>query len=943
MKSTRKPTYQELEERINELQSKIKIEQDYKRLFDNATISIWNEDFTLVFEQIDKLRKLDIPNIKIYLEENPEILFSLIRKLKINSVNKATLKLFGAESDEEFLKNIQVTFGDGADNVFLDLIKSIWNNEKSFISEVNYKTLQGDEFAALFSIHIPQTKSEQQSVPVTIQSIQTLKEAESAKRESLIKLEQAQKIAHIGSWEWEWETDHAVWSDEMYRIYGVEKDEFDPTSENVGKTILEEDKHKMENAISQLLIGEVVDSFEFKIIRPNSEIRDVSIIGLQRNEGTIFGVTQDITDRKKTEYELNKAQALAKVGSWLFNVSNQKIEWSNEMFHIWGFDSRRGTPDYDALVKRVHPDDLELWNSSVEEATSMGTPYDIEHRICLPNGEQKIVRGLCQPTLGVNGEVVSLAGTGQDITEQKQSEKIKLEAKLLLEKTEKELNEAQKLAHIGSWLFNLTTQKIVWSDETFDIWGYDAKKGAPEFETLVNQIHKDDQELFTSAFGKATTLGTPYDIEHRIFLPNGEQKMVRGICQPILGDAGEVVSLAGTSQDITEQKLLAIELIKAKEKAEESDRLKSAFLANMSHELRTPMNGILGFAELLKGKNISDDKKDTYLEFIEKEGNRLLSFISNIVDISKIESNVININNSFSNINMLIDELYSKYAIELMGTDIKLQVKKGLGDTNSCVETDTNKLVQVLSNLLENAIKFTKEGDIEFGYSLANSELKFYVKDSGVGIEIEEQENIFNRFTQGKQEQTHNHGVGLGLSIVKGLVNILGGDVWVDSQTGVGSTFFFTIPYENLVTDTKVVLDNSDTALDNGHFTILIAEDDEFSFMYLEACLSDFNCSILHAINGKEAVKIVNQNASIDLVLMDINMPEMNGDKALEEIRKTNKELPIIAQTGLAMSGDKEKLLKAGFNDYISKPISTKVLITIVNKYLKKVTGTKNG
>jgi CheY-like chemotaxis protein len=259
------------------------------------------------------------------------------------------------------------------------------------------------------------------------------------------------------------------------------------------------------------------------------------------------------------------------------------------------------------------------------------------------------------------------------------------------------------------------------------------------------------------------------------------------------------------------------------------------------------------------------------------------------------------------------------------------------------VKTDTNKLIQVLSNLLENAMKFTKEGVIEFGYSLSKNKLEFYVKDTGIGIEKEEQKNIFNRFMQGKLEQTHNQGVGLGLSIVKGIVAILGGEVWLNSHIGVGSTFFFSIPYLNIVADTAVVLDTNNTTLESGHFTILIAEDDRFNFLYLKACLSEVDCTVLHAINGKEAVQLANKNSSIDVILMDINMPEMNGYEALEEIRRVNKEVPIIAQTGLAMSGDKEKMLQAGFNNYISKPISPKVLMTTINKHLIKLSSSTHG
>lgn len=296
------------------------------------------------------------------------------------------------------------------------------NHKKSFTSEVTYKTLKGDEFAALFSIPIPQSKIEEQSVPATIQNIQALKDAELAKRESLIKLKQAQKIGKIGSWEWNWRVDQAVWSDEMYRIYGVEKGIFVPNSENVSNTILDEDKQKMENAITKLFRGELVDPFEFRIRRPSNEVRNLNIIGLQITEGTIFGVTQDITDRKKIENKLNEAQSLAKVGSWLFNPSNQKIEWSDETFNLWGFDPKEGAPNFEALFNRIHPDDQELFNDVVDKAVRFGTPYNIEHRAILPNGVQKVIRAICQPVIATNGDVLSLAGTSQDITSLKQFE-----------------------------------------------------------------------------------------------------------------------------------------------------------------------------------------------------------------------------------------------------------------------------------------------------------------------------------------------------------------------------------------------------------------------------------------------------------------------------------------------------------------------------------------
>lgn len=253
---------------------------------------------------------------------------------------------------------------------------------------------------------------------------------------------QAQKLSHVGSWKWNMATDEAEWSDEMYRIYGVTKESFYPSNKNVSQTVILEDLPKLEKGVESLLKNKIFEPFEFRIKRPSGEIRNVYIIALElgekgsENENIIFGVTQDITKQKQIEEDnlkakinlgniekaLNNAQKLAHIGSWLFNIDSQKIEWSEETFHIWGYDPEHGVPDFKTMVERIHPDDRDLFLSSVNKAITHGTPYEIEHRICLPNLEQKIAIAICQPVIGNQGEVISLAGTSQDITELKKTE-----------------------------------------------------------------------------------------------------------------------------------------------------------------------------------------------------------------------------------------------------------------------------------------------------------------------------------------------------------------------------------------------------------------------------------------------------------------------------------------------------------------------------------------
>ncbi len=384
----------------------------------------------------------------------------------------------------------------------------------------------------------------------------------------------------------------------------------------------------------------------------------------------------------------------------------------------------------------------------------------------------------------------------------------------------------------------------------------------------------------------------------------------------------------------------------AKEKAEESNKLKSAFLANISHEIRTPMNGIIGFSKLLiDNPDIDQETLDKYLSIINKSGYLLLNLINDIIDLSKIEANYLKINYRACRVNNIMDELLSFYNEEKKTVEkshIKIILEKGVEDNDFTIYSDPNRINQVLFNLLSNALKFTYEGKIVFGYKIIDKELRFYVQDTGIGLSSTECKIIFERFRQVDDKTTRRYGgSGLGLSISQGIVENMKGKIWVESKKenrkenkAGGSIFYFSIPL-------KVVETNKFTTKKQEHNhvwpdkNILIVEDAQISYELLTKFLKDTKVTFIHAENGEEAIELCKNNHTIDLVLMDIQLPMMDGLEATCRIKKSNPDLPIIAQTANAMNEDRRNIIDAGCDDYISKPINKYDLLEKIGKFLK--------
>jgi PAS domain S-box-containing protein len=400
---------------------------------------------------------------------------------------------------------------------------------------------------------------------------------------------------------------------------------------------------------------------------------------------------------------------------------------------------------------------------------------------------------------------------------------------------------------------------------------------------------------------------------------------------------GDSLGMQNTIRDITEHKKTEIELISAKEKAEESERLKSAFLANMSHEIRTPMNGIIGFTQLLKEPGLTIDEQRDYINTIEKSGNRMLNTINDIIDVSKIESGLITIEINELDITQLLGDLYKFFKPEADMKGLQFSFSSLLIDDEAIIYTDIEKINSILTNLIKNAIKFTNTGSIEFGCEKKEEYYEFYVKDTGVGIPQKQKRIIFDRFRQGSESHIRNYeGAGLGLAISKSYAEMLHGRMWVESEVGTGSIFYFIIPCipgSNESRKGKETVSTRYKPFQVKTLKILIAEDDETSHYLLTLILKKMNHTVVHARTGLQAIDACLANPGLDLIMMDTKMPEIDGYEATRRIRQFNKDIVIIAQTAFGFLGERDKAIAAGCNDYISKPIHKDLLFKLIQKY----------
>ena len=502
------------------------------------------------------------------------------------------------------------------------------------------------------------------------------------------------------------------------------------------------------------------------------------------------------------------------------------------------------------------------------------------------------------------------------------------------EENEEKLKEAQKTAHLGHWNWDILKEELTWSDEIFNIFGVSRNSFNVSVENFEKTIHPDDLDYFLKARDEGLKKDQEINIVHRIVLPNGEIRFVEERSKVIRDQNNVVISVFGTVQDITEMMLVELELKNAKEKAEEANQLKTAFLQNLSHEVRSPLNAVIGFADLLINQKLTEEKIKHYSRIIVSSSNQLLGVINDVLTISSIEKKQAEIDEKTINLAQFAWEMQSIFQPKVAAKGLSFSFVTN-GFAKEKIISDVNKLRQIITNLINNAIKFTQKGDITIGLHLYENRLEVFVKDTGIGIEEKDQEKIFDRFCQANESISRNFGgTGLGLSISKGFIELLGGTISLESVPGQGSTFSFSIPVKKVVSVEEpgqiLFSDINISKIVN----ILVAEDEDVNFLYLCEVNDNEKIKLIHAVNGEEAVNVC-KDQKIDLILMDIKMPVLDGHGAAKIIKANYPQIPIIGFSAFSNISETKAETNSPFDDYLMKPVNLELLKKTMKKYLE--------
>ena len=754
------------------------------------------------------------------------------------------------------------------------------------------------------------------------------------------------------------------------------------------------------HTVKAIETGKKQPAYELELFGKNNKILRVQVneAPLVKNGKTvaIVGSLTDITERYEAEQRLKKETAYMKLLQAVAIASNeaQSIEeavqisidkvceltgWPIGHFYTISSDN----PNKLKSTKIWHLDDPDKFSvfKNITELTDFDSGVSLPGKVLatgkpewitdIPNNEDflrakladdiGVKSGLAFPILighqivGVleffSPEVIkwdsqlldllSLVGTQLGrVVERKQSEE-------KLQISEARLSEAQKIALIGNWEFDIETNRLYWSDEVYRIFRKEKSNFVPSYDKFLSFIHPSDVEMVKTVIRNND--GNSYSIDFRILLQGYSIRYVNSHGYTVFDNAGKAIKYIGTIQDITQQKLTEIDLLKAKEEAEQSVKVKEQFLANMSHEIRTPMNGIIGFAKLLEDTPLTTEQKE-YLQMIRASGDNLLVIINDILDFSKIEAGKI----TFEQTNFKLPEIISS-ALELMRTkaeekniEIYEMIDKRIPEI---LVGDALRLNQILLNLVSNSIKFTEKGEIEVSAKLVKEDrgsaiIEFNVRDTGIGIPPEKLSTIFESFTQATSTTSRKYGgTGLGLTISKQLIELQGGFIEVHSEVNKGTLFTFQLKFKKTALQqqhsdkTKQFEEQqitSDASENLENVSVLLVEDNPINQHLAMAIMNKWGCHVVLAENGRIAIEEL-EKRDYDIILMDIQMPEMDGYEAAQRIRKVLiKEVPIIAMTAHAMKGEREKCISLGMNDYISKPFDQKNLRAKIVKHIKR-------